>query len=101
MTSSLFWYDYETTGIDPRRDRPVQVAGIRTDEDLNEIGEPLNIYCQPSDDILPHPAACLITGITPSRLATQGLSEAAFMARVHAELAQPGTCGVGYNSLRF
>tara|TARA_R100001244_G_scaffold24497_4_gene24840 strand:+ start:9575 stop:11014 length:1440 start_codon:yes stop_codon:yes gene_type:complete len=101
VTSSLFWYDYETTGIDPRRDRPVQVAGIRTDEDLNEIGEPLNIYCQPSDDILPHPAACLITGITPSRLATQGLSEAAFMARVHAELAQPGTCGVGYNSLRF
>lgn len=101
MTSSLFWYDYETTGIDPRRDRPVQVAGIRTDEDLNEIAEPLNIYCQPSDDILPHPAACLVTGITPSKLAQQGLSEAEFMTRIHAELVQPGTCGVGYNSLRF
>lgn len=101
MTSSLFWYDYETTGIDPRRDRPVQVAGIRTDEQLNEIGEPLNIYCQPSDDILPHPAACLVTGITPSKLAAQGLGEAEFMTRVHAELSQPGTCGVGYNSLRF
>ncbi len=101
MTSSLFWYDYETTGIDPRRDRPVQVAGIRTDEDLNEIAEPLNIYCQPSDDILPHPAACLVTGITPDKLAQQGLSEAEFMSRTHAELVQPGTCGVGYNSLRF
>ena len=101
MTSSLFWYDYETTGIDPRRDRPLQVAGIRTDENLNEIGEPLNIYCQPSEDILPHPAACLVTGITPSRLAEQGLSEAEFITRIHAELAQPGTCGVGYNSLRF
>lgn len=101
MTSSLFWYDYETTGIDPRRDRPLQVAGIRTDEDLNEIGEPLNIYCQPSDDILPHPAACLITGITPSQLAEKGLSEAEFMARMHAEMIQPGTCAVGYNSLRF
>jgi exodeoxyribonuclease-1 len=101
VTSSLFWYDYETTGIDPRRDRPVQVAGIRTDEDLNEIAEPLNIYCQPSDDILPHPAACLVTGITPAKLAQQGLSEAEFMTRIHAELAQPGTCGVGYNSLRF
>lgn len=101
MTSSLFWYDYETTGIDPRRDRPLQVAGIRTDEQLNEIGEPLNIYCQPSDDILPHPAACLVTGITPSKLAAQGLGEAEFMTRVHAELSQPGTCGVGYNSLRF
>lgn len=101
MTSSLFWYDYETTGIDPRRDRPLQVAGIRTDEALNEIEAPLNIYCQPSDDILPHPAACLVTGITPQRLAEQGLGEAEFMARVHAELARPGTCGVGYNSLRF
>ncbi|MGB4073498.1 exodeoxyribonuclease I [Pseudomonas sp.] len=101
MTSSLFWYDYETTGIDPRRDRPLQVAGIRTDEQLNEIGEPLNIYCQPSDDILPHPAACLVTGITPSKLAAQGLGEAEFMTRVYAELSQPGTCGVGYNSLRF
>lgn len=101
MTSSLFWYDYETTGIDPRRDRPVQVAGIRTDENLDEIGEPLNIYCQPSDDILPHPAACLVTGITPELLARQGMSEVAFMRRVHAELITPGTCGVGYNSLRF
>ena len=87
MTSSLFWYDYETTGIDPRRDRPLQVAGIRTDEDLNEIAEPLNIYCQPSDDILPHPAACLVTGITPSTLAQRGLDEAEFMSRVHAELS--------------
>ncbi|WP_137819854.1 exodeoxyribonuclease I [Pseudomonas sp. 2FG] len=101
MTSSIFWYDYETTGIDPRSDRPLQVAGIRTDESLNEIGEPLNLYCRPSDDILPHPAACLITGITPSRLAEQGLGEAEFMTRVHAELSAPGTCGAGYNSLRF
>lgn len=101
MTSSLFWYDYETTGINPRCDRPLQVAGIRTDERLNEIAEPLNIYCQPSDDILPHPAACLVTGITPGKLAQHGLGEAEFMSRVHAELSQPGTCGVGYNSLRF
>lgn len=101
MTSSIFWYDYETTGIDPRRDRPLQVAGIRTDEQLNEIAEPLNIYCQPSDDILPHPAACMITGITPQVLAEKGLGEAEFMTRVHAELSQPGTCGAGYNSVRF
>ncbi|MFJ7794747.1 exodeoxyribonuclease I [Pseudomonas sp. NPDC096950] len=99
--TSIFWYDYETTGINPRCDRPLQVAGIRTDFDLNEIDEPVNLYCQPSDDILPHPAACAITGITPSRLAEQGLSEADFMTRVHAQLAAPGTCGAGYNTLRF
>ncbi|MBU6957710.1 exodeoxyribonuclease I [Pseudomonas sp. CVAP len=99
--TSIFWYDYETTGISPRCDRPLQMAGIRTDLDLNEIDEPVNLYCQPSDDILPHPAACVITGITPGRLAEQGLSEADFMTRVHAQLAAPGTCGAGYNTLRF
>lgn len=99
--TSIFWYDYETTGINPRCDRPLQMAGIRTDFDLNEIDEPVNLYCQPSEDILPHPAACAITGITPGRLAEQGLSEADFMTRVHAQLAAPGTCGAGYNTLRF
>lgn len=101
MTSSIFWYDYETTGINPRNDRALQVAGIRTDAELNEIAAPINLYCQPSEDILPHPAACVITGITPGCLAEQGLSEADFMTRVHAELSAPGTCGAGYNTLRF
>lgn len=99
--TSIFWYDYETTGISPRCDRPLQVAGIRTDLELNEIDAPVNLYCRPSDDILPHPAACVITGITPSRLAEKGLCEADFMTRVHAQLAAPGTCGAGYNTLRF
>ena len=101
VTASIFWYDFETTGISTRRDRPLQVAGIRTNEALEEIGEPLNLYCRPADDILPHPAACLVTGITPSILAEKGLCEAEFIERLHRELAQPGTCGAGYNSLRF
>ncbi|WP_313431136.1 exodeoxyribonuclease I [Pseudomonas sp.] len=101
MTSSIFWHDYETTGINPRCDRPLQVAGVRTDFELNEIEEPINLYCRPSDDILPHPAACLVTGITPEQLARQGLCEAEFMTRVHAQLARPGTCSAGYNTLRF
>lgn len=99
--TSIFWHDYETTGINPRCDRPLQMAGIRTDADLNELGEPLNLYCRLSDDILPHPAACLVTGITPGRLEEQGLAEFDFMSRVHAQLALPGTCGAGYNTLRF
>jgi exodeoxyribonuclease-1 len=101
VTSSIFWHDYETTGINPRCDRPLQVAGVRTDLDLNEIEPPINLYCRPSDDILPHPAACLVTGITPQQLAAQGLCEAEFMTRVHEQLARPGTCSAGYNTLRF
>ncbi len=101
MSSSIFWHDYETTGINPRCDRPLQVAGVRTDLELNEIEAPISLYCRPSDDILPHPAACLVTGITPAQLKRDGLCEAEFMTRVHAQLARPGTCGAGYNTLRF
>jgi len=101
VTPSIFWYDFETTGISPSRDRPLQVAGIRTNEALEEIGELLNIYCRPSDDILPHPAACLVTGITPAILQQKGLCEAEFIQRLHQQLSTPGTCGAGYNSLRF
>ena len=69
MTDLIFyWHDYETFGVSPRRDRPAQFAGIRTDGDLNPIGEPLMMYCQPAPDYLPrsavlpahrHPAANL------------------------------------------
>ena len=99
--NTLYWHDYETFGVDPARDRPVQFAGIRTDEDLNIIGEPLNIMARPAPDTLPHPKSSLITGITPQQALEQGLPEAEFIARILAELSQPGTCGVGYNSLRF
>ncbi|MCY4263352.1 MAG: exodeoxyribonuclease I [Gammaproteobacteria bacterium] len=98
---SIFWYDFETFGNDPRRDRASQVAGLRTDLDLNVIGDPLNLYCQPANDFLPSPMACLITGITPQHALKEGLSEAEFIKRLHNELNMPGTCGVGYNSIRF
>jgi exodeoxyribonuclease-1 len=99
--NTLYWHDYETFGVDPMRDRPVQFAGVRTDEDLNIIGEPLNIMARPAPDALPHPISSVITGITPQQALEQGLPEAEFIARVLGELSQPGTCGVGYNSLRF
>ncbi len=98
---SFFWHDYETFGADPVRDRPSQFAGVRTDADLNIIGEPVTIYCAPSEDYVPDPVACLITGITPQTARERGLVEAEFIGRVLEELGQPGTCGVGYNSLKF
>jgi exodeoxyribonuclease-1 len=51
--------------------------------------------------VLPHPEACLITGITPQDAARAGVTEAAFAGRVHELLAEPGTCSAGYNSIRF
>ena len=101
MTHTFLWHDYETFGIDPRRDRPAQFAAIRTDAQLNIVGEPINLLCKPAPDYLPDPASCLVTGITPQQCLQSGVAEQAFAERIHAELAQPGTIGVGYNSIRF
>jgi len=98
---TLYWHDYETWGEVPAKDRPSQFAGIRTDEDLNIIGAPLVTYCKPSSDVLPKPEACLVTGITPQKALQEGLSEREFIDAIHAELSMPGTCSVGYNTLRF
>ncbi|SCK20116.1 exodeoxyribonuclease I [Vogesella sp. LIG4] len=98
---TFFWLDYETFGAVPRSDRPSQFAGIRTDAALNEIGEPVMLYCQPTPDYLPAPEACLLTGITPQLCQQRGVPEHQFAAAIEAELAAPGTIGVGYNSIRF
>lgn len=98
---SFYWYDYETFGVDPRRDRPVQFAGIRTDPELNVVGDPLVLYCRPSDDYLPSPEACLVTGITPQKALGEGVPEAEFISLIHSELSRPQTCLVGYNNIRF
>ncbi|MEP7297164.1 MAG: exodeoxyribonuclease I [Burkholderiales bacterium] len=99
--STFFWHDYETFGRVPRRDRPSQFAGVRTDVELNEVGAPVMHYCQPAPDFLPEPEACLLTGILPQTCLAQGVPEHAFAAIVEEQLAKPGTIGVGYNSIRF
>ena len=98
---SLYWYDLETFGIDSKRDRICQFAGIRTDEDLNIVGEPLTLYCQLSEEILPEPVSCLVTGMTPDMVNKKGLKENEFAKRVFEEFSQPNTCVVGYNNIRF
>ncbi len=101
MTNSIYWYDYETFGIDPKYDRLSQFAGIRTDEELNIISDPLTLYCKPADDCLPDPYACMVTGITPQKALADGINEAEFIAAIHKEFSKPGTCVAGFNNIRF
>ena len=98
---TFLWHDYETFGLNTRRDRPAQFAGIRTDADLNEIGEPIELYCQPHADYLPNPESCLLTGITPQRCQERGISEPEFARQIEEALGAQGTIGVGYNTIRF
>jgi exodeoxyribonuclease-1 len=101
QTTSFYWHDYETWGADPSRDRPAQFAGLRTDLDFNPIGKPLVIYARPAEDFLPQPGACMVTGISPQRADAEGVPEADFFRFIHDEMSVPGTCCLGYNSIRF
>jgi len=101
MQETLYWHDYETTGTDPARDRPIQFAGVRTDLELNIIEESPVLYCRLSNDVLPVPEAALVTGIGPLELARKGEAEGRFIERINTEFSRPGTCVIGYNNLRF
>ncbi len=101
MADSFLFYDLETFGQDPRRTRVAQFAAIRTDADLNMVDAPVSFYVKPADDLLPSPIATLITGITPQHALAEGVSEAEAFARINDLMARPGTCTLGYNTLRF
>lgn len=98
---SFLFHDYETWGINPKYDFACQFAAIRTDYDLNIIESPHSYYCQIANDYLPHPMACLVTGITPQQSLRDGLIESEFAAHIHKLMLTANTCSVGYNSIKF
>jgi exodeoxyribonuclease-1 len=99
--STFFFYDLETSGLNPREARVMQFAGQRTDMDLKPIGDPVNILVKLTPDTLPEPDAILITGITPQATIAEGISEAEFLQQFTEEVATAGTIFMGYNTVRF
>jgi len=97
---SFYFYDLETTGRDPRWHRVIQFAGIRTDADLEPIGDPVSWLVALDDDVVPEPEAALVTGLVPGDCA-EGIDEGELFRRIAAEFSRPGTCVVGFNNLRF
>lgn len=95
------FYDFETTGISPAYDQPLQFAAILTDDNFNEI-KSVNIRCKLAPHILPSPIALAITKVSPRELLDQDFTLYEFaleLAKLTSEWA-PATW-VGYNSLSF
>jgi len=101
MAKTFFFYDLETSGLDVRESRVMQFAGIRTDIDLNQIGESYNILVKLNDDVLPSPEALMVTGITPQQTMADGYTEAEFARILVEEIFIPDTIAVGFNNIRF
>ena len=98
---TFFFYDLETSGLNPRVDRIMQFAGQRTDMELNPIGKPVNILVKMTEDALPSPGAIGVTGITPQQTLMDGITEAEFVKYITEEIFTPNTVAVGYNTVRF
>lgn len=101
MAKTFFFYDLETSGLNAREARIMQFAGIRTDMDLNQIGEPVNVLVRLNDDTLPSPEAIMVTGITPQQTVEGGFSEAEFSRTLAGDIFTPDTITVGFNNVRF
>ena len=101
MSQTFFFYDLETSGLNPRQDRIMQFAGQRTTLDLEPIGEPYNILIKLNDDTLPSPDALMVTGITPQQTQADGYTEAEFAKLLMSEVFTEDTIAVGFNSIRF
>ena len=101
MAQTFFFYDLETSGLNPRQDRIMQFAGQRTDMNLEPIGEPYNLLGTLNDDTLPSPDALMVTGITPQKTVEEGYTEAQFARMLSEEIFTPETIAVGFNNIRF
>lgn len=101
MAKTFFFYDLETSGLDPRNDRIMQFAGQRTDMELQPIGDPYNVFVKLNDDTLPSPEALMVTGITPQQTVTDGYTEAEFAKLLMDDVFTADTIAVGFNNIRF
>lgn len=101
MEKSFYFYDLETSGVSPKNDRIMQFAGQRTNENLDPIGEPVDIYINFPKDVIPQPDAVMLTGITPQKTIQEGITEAEFTKFFEDEISEPGTIFVGFNNIRF
>jgi len=101
MTPTLYWHDYETSGLDHALDRPLQFAAIRTNHALEIIAEPQLYHARPGCDLLIDPQVERLIGFNPLEQLENGIDEVDLSELIYQEMIQAHTCSVGYNSVRF
>ena len=96
------FYDTETTGTATAYSQILQIAAIKTDDQLNEL-ESINIRCRLLPHIVPSPGALCVTGVTVQMLTDNSLpSHYEAIQQVRQKFAEwSPACFVGYNSIQF
>ena len=99
---NFIFYDFETSGLSPAFDQPLQFAAIVTDEELVEL-ERVNIRCQIAPHILPSPYALHVTNISPEQTVEPSLPNTFDFAQTLQEFIAKWSpaCWLGYNTIAF
>lgn len=100
MTSNFVFYDYETTGIDPALDRPIQFAACRATFDFQPIDQH-EFKCRLAGDVIPSPGATLVHGLSPDVLQREGVTEREFASRINDLFCDAPQMIMGYNTASF
>jgi len=100
--SFYVFYDFETSGVSPAFDQPLQFAAIATDENLNEL-ERVDLRCQLAPHILPSPFAMHVTGVKPEQLLDKNFPNYFEFAQTIQALTEKWApaCWLGYNTIAF
>ena len=101
MSMQYVWYDYETTGKRRFGDRIVQFGALRTDKNLESIGDKIVLHCKPQIDCLPQPGASMTHGISLRSAIDHGLTEHELATEIDKLFAPKGTCAVAFSGMRF
>ena len=96
------FYDFETTGISPEFDQPLQFAAIGADKELNEL-DLIDIRCQLAPHVIPAPSAMKVTGVTPEKLLDKNFPNYFEFAQTIQALTEKWApaCWLGYNTIAF
>lgn len=98
---TFYWYDLETTGLDSRRDRILQFAGLRTNWDLEPQNEPVSTLVKFPPEVIPNPGALVVTKLKPQDCLTHGIEEWQLFQQLARSFQVGDTCLIGFNNLNF
>ncbi len=95
------YYDLETSGLSKPFDQILQFGAIYADDDLNVIDQ-INLRCRRRPEVVPSPAAMLVTNLGPSDLEEQNLSHYEMMREIVNWISDKvPAIFIGHNSLDF
>jgi oligoribonuclease len=103
MTDLLVWMDLEMTGLDPERERIIELAALITDGELNLVAEGPDLVIHQSDELLAamddwntkhHTASGLVAKVKASTV-SEAEAEAAVVAFIaeHCKKERPPLAG--------